>query len=75
MTCTGGGLLASVPAIRAEACVAALRSAGYDRAALIGHIDKPVDDATSHSVSIVGLDSDRHDGQQKLQPSEPVILL
>jgi selenide,water dikinase len=35
---TAGGLLASVPADQAEACVAALRELGYGRTCVIGRI-------------------------------------
>jgi selenide, water dikinase len=42
---TAGGLLAGVPAHRAEACVAALRERGYARSALVGTVTPrgPVD--------------------------------
>ena len=41
---TAGGLLASVPADKAEACVAELKKLGYERTAIIGTI-KPEGDA------------------------------
>jgi selenide,water dikinase len=40
---TAGGLLASIPSDRADACLAALRQLGYDRAAIIGTV-RPLSD-------------------------------
>lgn len=35
---TAGGLLAGVPAAQADACIAALREAGYQSAAVVGEV-------------------------------------
>jgi len=36
---TAGGLLASIPADQAQACVSELKALGYHRTAVIGHVD------------------------------------
>ena len=45
---TAGGLLASVPGDRADACVDDLRAQGYDQAAVIGTVEPRGDDAPIH---------------------------
>jgi selenide, water dikinase len=40
---TAGGLLASVPAERAQACITAMHAAGYERAAVIGRVTSRTD--------------------------------
>ena len=49
---TAGGLLAGVPAQRAEACVKALRQLGYPAARVIGRIDSPSDAAAPIVVAL-----------------------
>ena len=49
---TAGGLLASVPAAHAEACLSELKSRGYDRAAIIGTVQEK--SAHWEPIAIVG---------------------
>lgn len=50
---TAGGLLAGVPAVQADACLAALRAQGYPFAAVVGRV-LPLSDALSPIVVQVG---------------------
>ena len=51
---TSGGLLAGIPAERAEACVAALHAGAYAAAAVIGHVGRDGLSARDAGISLSG---------------------
>jgi selenide,water dikinase len=48
---TAGGLLASMPAANAQACLDALHAAGYAQACVIGRVFAPVRERNAHSTA------------------------
>jgi selenide,water dikinase len=71
---TAGGILASIPAGRADACITALRAAGYERSAIIGIVEprsehlEPISIARSRPAGRLKADNQKSLGRKQDEP-------